>query len=362
MRKQNQGDLPIATFEEEPHEKKFMPSRVARLVDRASYRDILVATATALLASATLFAVAPVGHGLVNSEKADLSRLSNWPECLYFSVVTLTSLGYGDIAPQGLSRVMAGALVLYGVAAMALFIGKLASERSQATLMLLHTSDRERRLRQFSEELKAVNQRIARAALIQRAADLSRSSADLSRLLSAISHYVVFHAHHSSLGDFGNAPILVPLVKELLATVGVAKLALRSPSADAAVAERASSQVERTFRLVNFIALAHRRTDRDFTRRALDGLLRRKPEEPSPPASQVRMVLAMTTEVDVFRREYRTQPHAAMVAWVFAACPSGQPNTWPRQLNKKIALKLQIGNTLAQRCIDKLLLQRRLPK
>ena len=43
-------------------------------------------------------------------------------EALYFSVVTFTSLGYGDISPLGISRFFAASEALLGVFMISLFV------------------------------------------------------------------------------------------------------------------------------------------------------------------------------------------------------------------------------------------------
>ncbi len=47
---------------------------------------------------------------------------NNFPEALYFSVVTFTSLGYGDISPVGISRFFAAMEALIGVFMISLFV------------------------------------------------------------------------------------------------------------------------------------------------------------------------------------------------------------------------------------------------
>lgn len=49
-----------------------------------------------------------------------------WLDCLHFSTVTFTTVGYGDIAPLGIARLLAGSEAILGTALMALFIVSLA--------------------------------------------------------------------------------------------------------------------------------------------------------------------------------------------------------------------------------------------
>jgi hypothetical protein len=63
-------------------------------------------------------------HGLTSKTDVVISVLDSG----YFSIVAITSLGYGDIAPLGFSRLIAAAEVLIGLIVMGLIIAKLAVE------------------------------------------------------------------------------------------------------------------------------------------------------------------------------------------------------------------------------------------
>ncbi|MFN7609478.1 MAG: potassium channel family protein, partial [bacterium] len=175
-------------IQDEPHEKPQMPSRLARIVERASYRDICLFTLAVWIASAVLLDIAPQGHGIIHSNNSDPSFL----DALYFVIVTLSSLGYGDYTPVGFGRVVAGCLVLYGLGAVALFIGKLASERAQAMVLLLHTSDRDRRLRGFEREIIDANQSIQDAVAASNKQLLISTLRGLTGLLEGVSNYIAF--------------------------------------------------------------------------------------------------------------------------------------------------------------------------
>jgi hypothetical protein len=57
-----------------------------------------------------------------NSEQSILENISQFMTCLYFSVVTFTTLGYGDLTPIGLSRVLAAIEAFIGSFTLALFV------------------------------------------------------------------------------------------------------------------------------------------------------------------------------------------------------------------------------------------------
>ena len=55
--------------------------------------------------------------------EADLGQnVRNWLDCIYFSVVTFTTLGYGDLTPLGWSRIVAALEAFTGSFSLALFV------------------------------------------------------------------------------------------------------------------------------------------------------------------------------------------------------------------------------------------------
>lgn len=58
----------------------------------------------------------------INFQSDLASNLENLVTCLYFSVITFTTLGYGDITPTGITRVFAALEALMGSFTLALFV------------------------------------------------------------------------------------------------------------------------------------------------------------------------------------------------------------------------------------------------
>ena len=69
---------------------------------------------------------------------------------LYFSIVTVSSLGYGDLHPVGFSKVLACAEVLFGLAYMGIVIAKVTSRRLSYHVGRLFGSDAQKQLDWFS--------------------------------------------------------------------------------------------------------------------------------------------------------------------------------------------------------------------
>jgi ion channel len=70
-----------------------------------------------------LYAIAYSYLGIIDNEKEVREPIT----CLYFSIVTWTTLGYGDIRPSLEARVVAASEALLGYIWMGLFIGTLAT-------------------------------------------------------------------------------------------------------------------------------------------------------------------------------------------------------------------------------------------
>lgn len=90
-------------------------------VSHTSERDFWPTVAGVLVGFAGLIAgFGILYYGLGVQESCGLGctrRVKSVWDCMYFSVATLTTLGYGDITPYGVSRIVAGveAIVGYGV-------------------------------------------------------------------------------------------------------------------------------------------------------------------------------------------------------------------------------------------------------
>ncbi|HEX7286532.1 MAG TPA: potassium channel family protein [Candidatus Angelobacter sp.] len=89
------------------------------------------------------------GQGPVSGDRSVSFR-----DCVYFSVVTFSSLGYGDILPRGISKVFASVEVFFGLALFGIFIAKLSSSKQSYHLAQLYARDVQEKLDNFSIILK----------------------------------------------------------------------------------------------------------------------------------------------------------------------------------------------------------------
>ncbi|MDP2233316.1 MAG: potassium channel family protein [Actinomycetota bacterium] len=75
-------------------------------------------------------------------------------DALYFSVVTLTSLGYGDIRPDGIARLIAGVEVVLGLSFFGVIVAKISSVKQDYILRRMYYADLiDRRLSEYVEKL-----------------------------------------------------------------------------------------------------------------------------------------------------------------------------------------------------------------
>ena len=96
------------------------------------------------------FVLTPMGHGIgANSESITDVSFGNG---IYFSIVTFSSLGYGDMHPMGLSKILASAEVLIGLALIGIMIAKVTSRRLSHHVLRLFASDAQRRLDEMAAQ------------------------------------------------------------------------------------------------------------------------------------------------------------------------------------------------------------------
>ena len=89
----------------------------------------------------------PLGYGMENPSSPD--RSFDFWQGLYFSVVTVSSLGYGDLHPTGISKVLAGVEVVMGLGLIGIVIAKLTLKRVSHFVSRLFASETKRQLQNF---------------------------------------------------------------------------------------------------------------------------------------------------------------------------------------------------------------------
>ena len=122
---------------------------IAGWIDRTSlFRLAWIFFAVVFIFAIVYNLLTPFSQGLVNNADPH-GRITLGVAC-YFSVVTVSTLGYGDILPQGISRILACSEVIFGLGMMGVIIAKLTSARLSYHVRRLFSSDTQRRLEVFS--------------------------------------------------------------------------------------------------------------------------------------------------------------------------------------------------------------------
>lgn len=134
-----------------------LPQRaLTYLIEDVPLRTYLIVFLAVVLACGWLYSCLTVhGHGVNTPGLGFLDGI-------FFSIVTVTSLGYGDIYPVGFSRVIAGAEVLFGLALMGIMIAKVTSRRLSYHVQRLFAADAQRRLDEFADRFVTTRASLAR--------------------------------------------------------------------------------------------------------------------------------------------------------------------------------------------------------
>ena len=154
-----------------------------------------------LVFSAAYFFLTPYSHGL-GSNGQPIAGLTFW-NALYFSIVTVSSLGYGDISPMGFSKFLACLEVLSGLVLMGIMLAKMTSARLSYHVARLFSSEIQKRMEHFAEEFEMlhiqtskVSQAIAQTPGGQPVLDQSQAVNECTKTVSA------FHSRSHRLADY----------------------------------------------------------------------------------------------------------------------------------------------------------------
>ncbi len=123
-----------------------------RLIDRTKLRWIVGLFILGVFISAlAYYMLTPLGHGLVATYTEEHI---GFLDALYFSTITITSLGYGDLRPVGFGRFLAASEVVFGLTVVGVAIAKLASERQGFLLKRIYGGDHQNRIHKLRESIR----------------------------------------------------------------------------------------------------------------------------------------------------------------------------------------------------------------
>src|SRR5690606_17294627 len=148
-----------------------------------------------------------------------------------------------------------------GLIFIALLVGKFASERQQTILLLLHTSDCQRRISNFSLEIKKLNE------LLKKKSDLEQNLKLASSCLEIVAKYLIFHANQARLISFGNESALAALYKEISYLQDICVEIHQKEDSNLLISKRSLALVYRCHGMVRQMVVLHKNftEDKSFT-------------------------------------------------------------------------------------------------
>lgn len=104
------------------------------------------------------YLLTPIEHGIGQNLKpiSDVTFFTG----IYFSVVTISSLGYGHMHPMGFSKALACLEVLFGLAVIGIMIAKVTSHRLSHHVSRLFASDAQKRLENIATKFQAFKENL----------------------------------------------------------------------------------------------------------------------------------------------------------------------------------------------------------
>ena len=190
-------------------------------LDRVSLSWIAASAALTVAGFGLLYWIGTAhGWGLRMKDQSHVSL----PNALYFSVTTFTSLGYGDILPTGISKLMSCIEVICGLAFFGVGVAKLSSFKQSYLIGQLYARDVQFRLDQHAASFRRLRNECkhAAAALRRNRLPLQSPSALVEACkieLSRARGYVSFESRHGYMLENTPAGSITRLLKSITASV-----------------------------------------------------------------------------------------------------------------------------------------------
>lgn len=318
------------------HEK----SKLGSALDKVKITTLLIFLVSGILVSAGLFFLLnEVGQGIkptftISGVEPEINIL----DCLYFSVVTISSLGYGDYRPIGVGRILASLEVVYGLFFLAVIVSKLASERTSTITKLVYASDTQRRLLEFIESTKARNESMKEAI---RNSDYFLVSEISLKNKTAFDIYKQFLEYHLQYGDIDSPWVmrqLSRLVKAVGDTVELANVIIGRMHTDTEIHQRIDNYLGKALILADYITKNYN-SDRISNIRESIARQQEAFTKSTKACKEDFAKLRFTASVEIT---------PSLLTRVMHSLPS---RPWPPHVHKLVASELRIANSLAQRAI-----------
>lgn len=280
-------------------------------------------------------------HGIVSTVCP--SNEITWFDSFYFSVVTVSSLGYGDFRPEGVGRVVAIVEVLYGLLFLALIVSKLASERTSALTKLLYASDTQRRLFDFKDATEENNQEMLTAISEHNYQTISDVAIKYKMSFSTYKHFINYHFKHGSIGNEWDSKLLFRLLKNTSESIELANKAMRSVYSDADLHQRFENYINRAVTLSEHIIDKYENKKMDAIH---SHILKQKT------AFDSHRVTIINNPGHIIGNSKPTELPESLLERVALTLPK---RPWSKHVHKDVARKLKISKKLASKAISELI-------
>lgn len=160
---------------------RFDKSLLDLVQQRSTFQLFVIWIGTILLSGFCFWLGALMGeHGLLEAGRPLGADLNGFASALYFSFVTATSIGYGDIVPVGGARVIAVAEAISALLIFGAVVAKFVSHRQDELMSEIHRVTFEERLDRVETNLHMViSEILSITAMCEAKAPLNRISTQL---------------------------------------------------------------------------------------------------------------------------------------------------------------------------------------
>lgn len=185
--------------------KKVKEEKFLKFINNISYLHFFILYLIGIFFFAYLYQYLSESTNIIVSTFTDSKNNIVYPstyfDFLYFSVVTISTLGYGDFRPIGIGRIISMIQVMYGLIIFTLFVSKFASDRTSSLVKLTYTSDVERRVRKV---IKRFEKMVPKLNAIHTNYSDDKVNKIVKRLSSDLNIKYAFFKHQVKVGDIND--------------------------------------------------------------------------------------------------------------------------------------------------------------
>jgi hypothetical protein len=308
---------------------------LARKIEKWPFGGLLVSLVVVILLFATAFYfLSFYDEGIVAT--AGKPKEISFLDSLYFSIVTVSSLGYGDFRPEGLGRLFAVIEVILGLVIIALIVAKMASDRTATLVRLLYSSDSERRLKKFNKLIKARVVSLRKAKINN---NHEKKADDVRRLGLIIINLANYYSYQVKVGALGEDWARKNSLR-ILRTITLSVEELSAIGKLQFTTNLEKKRIEVVFKNVTLalatILTSHRTQDSEALRDHIESTIRiyfKHRDEDRPYKGQIKVV----------------------TPYFLGRVKELLPNKpWPKHIHKKIASELRVSNRLVHKAITEM--------